>query len=148
VSAPAAVARRATRRWRRSLGWWLVAAVVLACVGYLLISVTGATAEYYETVPELRAHPTTGEVRVLGTVQDGVVRSADGRQVRFQMAGGGQTVPVVYRGTLPDIFKPGVQVVVDGHVAGDGVFHATQLEAKCPAHFSASSPGPRGTPGA
>jgi cytochrome c-type biogenesis protein CcmE len=142
VSASTAAARGGWRG-RRALKWWAIAAVVLACLGYLLVSVTGTTAEYYETVPELRAHPGGGEVRVLGTVQDGVVRSADGREVRFRMAGGGQAIPVVYRGTLPDIFKPGIQVVVDGRMTGDGTFQATQLEAKCPAHFSAA-PGSSG----
>ncbi len=59
--------------------------------------------------------------------------------MRFKIAGGGQTIPVVYRGTLPDIFKPGVQVVVDGHLASSGVFQADQLETKCPSRFSSAT---------
>ncbi|HLH67613.1 MAG TPA: cytochrome c maturation protein CcmE [Candidatus Dormibacteraeota bacterium] len=134
------IAARA-ERWRplRALRWWVLVAVVVACLGYLLISVTGATAEYYQTIPELHRHPTTAKVRVLGTVQGGIVRSADGQEVRFKIAGGGQTIPVVYRGTLPDIFKPGVQVVVDGHLASSGVFQADQLETKCPSRFSSAT---------
>jgi cytochrome c-type biogenesis protein CcmE len=138
VSIPIA-ARAGRRRSLRALRWWVLVAVVAACLGYLLISVTGATAEYYLTIPELHRHPTAARVRVLGTVQDGIVRSVDGREVRFEMTGGGQTVPVVYRGTLPDIFKPGVQVVADGHLTSNGVFQADQLETKCPSRFSSAS---------
>ncbi len=47
-------------------------------------------------------------------------------------------MPVEYRGPVPDIFKPGVQVVVQGRMGGDGVFHARVLEAKCPSRFSSA----------
>jgi len=33
-------------------------------------------------------------------------------------------MPVQYTGTLPDIFKPGITVVVEGKLGGDGVFGA------------------------
>jgi len=46
---------------------------------------------------------------------------------------------VDYRGTLPDIFKPGIQVVVEGRTGGDGVFHARTLLAKCPSRFTAKA---------
>jgi cytochrome c-type biogenesis protein CcmE len=122
-----------------SLKWLGLGAVLAVCVGYLVVSATAGSAQYYETIPEMRAHPAQGsDVRVLGTVQDDVVRSDDGLQVRFTAAQGGQTMPVEYRGTVPDIFKPGVQVVVQGRLGGDGVFHAKALEAKCPSRFSSA----------
>jgi cytochrome c-type biogenesis protein CcmE len=126
------------------LKWFGLAAVVAACLGYLIVSATGTTASYYATIPELRAHPTSGSVRVLGTVQDDVVRTDGGLHVRFTAADGKQALPVDYRGALPDIFKPGVQVVVEGKMGDDGVFHANVLEAKCPSRFSSS--GSSGTP--
>ena len=48
-------------------------------------------------------------------------------------------MPVDYRGALPDIFRPGIQVVVEGRFQRDGVFHADQLLAKCPSRFQAKS---------
>ena len=54
----------------------------------------------------------------------------------FTAAQDGATIPVVYRGTLPDIFKPGIQVVVEGRLEQDGVFHARTLLAKCPSRFT------------
>ena len=91
-------------------------------------------------IAETRAHPSSGNVRVLGVVQNDVVRSEGGLHVHFTAAAGGQSMPVDYRGTLPDIFKPGAQVVVDGQLGPDGVFHARTLQAKCPSRFSSGSP--------
>jgi cytochrome c-type biogenesis protein CcmE len=121
------------------LRWVGLAAVLTACVGYLVYSATGSSAEYYQTIAETRAHPSDQNVRVLGVVQDDVVRTEGGLRVRFTTAGDGQSMPVDYRGTLPDIFKPGVQVVVEGRLGADGVFHAQALQAKCPSRFSSRS---------
>jgi cytochrome c-type biogenesis protein CcmE len=130
-----------------NLRWIGLGAVVAACVGYLVVSATGSSAEYYQTIAEMRSHPVAGNVRVLGTVQDDVVRTEGGLHMRFTASESGQTMPVDYRGTVPDIFRPGVQVVVDGRMGQDGVFHARTLEAKCPSRFSSTqAPGP--TPGA
>ncbi|HYW24127.1 MAG TPA: cytochrome c maturation protein CcmE [Terriglobales bacterium] len=129
-------------RW--SLKWLGLGAVIAACVGYLVVSATGSSAEYYQTVGEMRGHGGSSDVRVLGTVQNDVVRSDGGLHVRFTAAQDGQTMPVDYRGTVPDIFRPGIQVVVDGHMGSDGVFHARTLEAKCPSKFSSAQS--QGTP--
>lgn len=127
-----------------SLKWLGLGAVVAVCVGYLVVSATGSSAEYYQTIAEMRSHATSGDVRVLGTVQDDVARTDGGLHVRFTAAEGGQTMPVDYRGTVPDIFRPGIQVVVDGRMGTDGVFHARTLEAKCPSRFSSAQA--QGTP--
>jgi cytochrome c-type biogenesis protein CcmE len=127
-----------------SLKWLGLGAIVAACVGYLVVSATGSSAEYYQTIAEMRSHATSGDVRVLGTVQDDVVRSEGGLHVRFTAAQDGQAMPVDYRGTVPDIFRPGIQVVVDGRMGSDGVFHARTLEAKCPSKFSSAQS--QGTP--
>jgi cytochrome c-type biogenesis protein CcmE len=44
-------------------------------------------------------------------------------------------VLVDYKGSLPDIFKPGITVVAEGKLGADGVFHARALLAKCPSRF-------------
>ena len=115
--------------------WGLPAAVVAACVGYLIYSASGGATEYYMTVSELQAHATAGDVRVAGVVQDDV-RKSDGLHVTFSEKDGTASMPVQYTGTLPDIFKPGITVVVEGKLGGDGVFHARTLLAKCPSRFS------------
>jgi len=117
------------------LRWGLPGAVVVACVGYLIYSASGGAAEYYVTVSELRAHAPAGDVRVAGVVQDDVQKS-DGLHVMFTEKDGTASMPVDYRGTLPDIFKPGITVVVEGRLGTDGIFHARSLLAKCPSRFS------------
>ena len=120
--------------------WLLLGAVIAACAGYLVFSATGTSAEYYQTVAEVKAQRTPGDVRVLGVVQDGVQRSNGGLDVRFTAAQNGASMPVVYHGTLPDIFRPGISVVVEGRLGTDGVFHARTLLAKCPSRFSTGQP--------
>jgi cytochrome c-type biogenesis protein CcmE len=121
---------------RTSLRWGLPVLVVAGCVGYLIVTALGASAEYYVTVSELRAHATPGDVRVAGVVQDDVLKSQTGLHVTFTEKDGTASMPVEYTGTLPDIFKPGITVVVEGRLGGDGVFHARTLLAKCPSRFS------------
>ena len=114
-----------------------VVVVVAACVGYLIYSASGGSAEYYLTVSELRAQqPATGDVRVAGVVQNDVVRSDGGLHVRFTEKDSTASVLVDYSGPVPDIFQPGITVVADGRLGADGVFHARQLLAKCPSRFS------------
>jgi cytochrome c-type biogenesis protein CcmE len=123
-----------------ALRWIGVAVVLLAGIGYLVYSATGSSAEYYETIGEMRAHPSSQDVRVLGTVRPGVQRSDGGLHVRFVAADGKDAMAVDYTGTVPDIFQPGTRVVVDGHVGSNGVFQAKSLQAKCPSRFSSSNP--------
>jgi cytochrome c-type biogenesis protein CcmE len=118
------------------LRWGLPAAVVVACVGYLIYTASGGSAEYYITVSELRSNVTSGYVRVAGVVQDDVQRSDGGLHVTFTEKDGTASMPVDYTGTLPDIFKPGITVVAEGKLGSDGVFHAKTLLAKCPSRFS------------
>ena len=120
--------------------WAVVTVVVAACVGYLVYSASGGSAEYYLTVSELRSHqPASGDVRVAGVVQNDIQRSDGGLHVRFTEKDGTATVPVDYTRTLPDIFKPGITVVAEGRLGTDGIFHARVVLAKCPSRFSTTS---------
>jgi cytochrome c-type biogenesis protein CcmE len=122
------------------LRWIGVALVLVAGIGYLIYSATGSSAEYYETIGEMRAHPSSQDVRVLGTVRPGIQRSDGGLHVRFVAADGKDKMAVDYTGAVPDIFQPGTRVVVDGHLGPGGVFQARSLQAKCPSRFSSSNP--------
>ena len=119
-----------------AIKWGAPAAVVAACVGYLIFTASGGASEYYVTVSELRAQAPAGDVRVAGVVQDDVTRTDGGLHVTFTENDGTASMPVDYKGTLPDIFKPGITVVVEGTLGDDGVFRARTLLAKCPSRFS------------
>jgi cytochrome c-type biogenesis protein CcmE len=118
------------------LKWGLPAAIVVACVGYLIYSASGGSAEYYITVSELKSNTTSGFVRVAGVVQDDEQKTDGGLHVTFTEKDATASLPVDYTGTLPDIFKPGITVVAEGKLGSDGVFHARTVLAKCPSRFS------------
>jgi cytochrome c-type biogenesis protein CcmE len=69
--------------------------------------------------------------RIGGLVQDGTFkRDPDGLTVRFTVTDTANTIPVVYKGILPDLFKEGRGCVAQGHVGPDGTFYADQIMAK------------------
>ena len=69
--------------------------------------------------------------RIGGMVEAGSLkRQSDGLTVSFSVTDTAKTVPVLYTGILPDLFKEGKGVVAQGQLAPDGVFHATQILAK------------------
>ena len=57
-------------------------------------------------------------------------REKDGLTVRFTVTDTAQSIPVVYKGILPDLFKEGRGCVAQGKIAADGVFQAEQVLAK------------------
>src|SRR5579883_1739335 len=122
----------------------IAAMIVVAAIGYLIYTGFQSTSVYYLTVSELKAKgPSAGAVRVAGIVQaNSIQRSANDSMVSFTIADDGGSMPVVYAGMLPDIFGPGIQVVVEGHYTSRGVFEATTLLAKCPSKFTAAVPTP------
>ena len=69
--------------------------------------------------------------RVGGMVEEGSIqRQADGLTVSFVITDMVKTVPVSYRGTLPDLFQEGKGAVVQGKLGDDGRFTATEVLAK------------------
>lgn len=69
--------------------------------------------------------------RVGGLVEQGTLkRDNDGLTARFTITDTAKTIPVVYKGILPDLFKEGRGCVAQGHVGSDGVFYADQILAK------------------
>ncbi len=75
--------------------------------------------------------PLDRNFRIGGLVETGtVVREKDALTVNFKVTDGAQSVPVVYTGILPDLFKEGKGVVAEGRVGANGIFTARQVLAK------------------
>jgi cytochrome c-type biogenesis protein CcmE len=115
-------------------------AIILGTLLWLAMGGIGDTSSYYKTIADLnqmdgkaKAH----RLRVSGYVTDSIHR--EGREVRFTLTEDKLLLPVVYSGTepLPDTFKPGAQALADGKLGPDGVFHATQIQAKCASKYEA-----------
>ena len=75
--------------------------------------------------------PVGRNFRIGGLVENGSMkRDGDGLTVRFTVTDTANTIPVVYKGILPDLFKEGRGCVAQGHVGADGTFYADQIMAK------------------
>jgi cytochrome c-type biogenesis protein CcmE len=69
--------------------------------------------------------------RIGGLVESGTLkRDSDGLTIRFMVTDTANTIPVIYKGILPDLFKEGRGCVAQGRVGADGVFYADQIMAK------------------
>jgi cytochrome c-type biogenesis protein CcmE len=69
--------------------------------------------------------------RIGGMVQQGSLkRESNGLTVNFVVTDTAKTIPVVYNGILPDLFKEGKGVVAQGKLGDDGLFHADEILAK------------------
>lgn len=78
-----------------------------------------------------REAPIGKTFRIGGLVQNGTLkRDSDGLTVRFTVTDTANSVPVVYKGILPDLFKEGRGCVAQGRVGSDGIFYAEQIMAK------------------
>jgi cytochrome c-type biogenesis protein CcmE len=75
--------------------------------------------------------PSDRAFRIGGLVEAGSVkRDPDGLTVRFIVTDTAKSMPVIYKGILPDLFKEGKGVVAEGKLGVDGVFSSTQVLAK------------------
>jgi len=69
--------------------------------------------------------------RLGGMVETGSLkRASDGLTVSFIVTDTAKSIPVRYKGILPDLFKEGKGVVAQGQLGTDGVFAATEVLAK------------------
>ena len=116
-----------------------VAAGVLAlAIGYLAYAGVKLGRSYYLQVDAFLADSQfhSQRVRLHGAVgRDDLVVQEGGLTTTFQLLGEQSTLPVVYRGAVPDLFKPDCEVVVEGLLGSDGVFQAEQLLTKCASKY-------------
>lgn len=70
-------------------------------------------------------------LRIGGLVVEGsVAKQDDGQTIAFVVTDMTESVPVSYRGILPDLFREGQGVVAEGHMNSDGTFVASEVMAK------------------
>ena len=105
----------------------------LAVVAGLVLSAFQQNLVFFFTPSQVAANeaPLGRTFRIGGMVETGSVkRQPDGVTVRFIVTDTAKSVPVVYRGALPDLFREGKGVVAQGRVGPDGVFQASEVLAK------------------
>jgi cytochrome c-type biogenesis protein CcmE len=122
--------RGLTPRQKR-FAWIAVGLTVLAtAVGLVLYALSSNIVFFFTPTQVSRNEAPQGRaVRVGGLVEPGSLQR-QGIDVRFKVTDNVQAIPVVYRGTLPDLFKEGKGVVAQGSIGADGVFKASEVLAK------------------
>jgi cytochrome c-type biogenesis protein CcmE len=129
-------------------GWRIGIAivVVLAAVAYLAISGVRSNKSYYVTIQELQAmgpKAYTRHLRVAGNVEPGSIHRS-GTNMNFVLVENANKLHVSYLGEdpPPDTFKDNAQALAIGTFDHDGVFHATQLQAKCASKYAPAKAQP------
>jgi len=100
---------------------WLAGVVVLAALGFLVFQGLGNATLYFRTADEAvaqRSQLGDRRFRIEGDVVDGSVRQ-EGNDVSFTLTSKSVEVPVRHRGDPPELFRPGIPVVLEGRFQGD-----------------------------
>jgi cytochrome c-type biogenesis protein CcmE len=108
-----------------------IAAVGVA-VGLVLYALRGNVNLYFTPTQVFNNEVPSGRsFRIGGLVEEGSIkREKDGLTVNFVITDTHKSIPVVYKGILPDLFKEGKGVVAQGKVAANGVMLADEVLAK------------------
>jgi len=134
---------------RRYLRFGAAIVAIVVALGYLAYTGVQDSKSYYVTIKELNgmgADAYSKRLRVAGNVAPGSIKR-NGTHLEFQLVEEGRMIPVVYNGTEapPDTFKDNAQALAEGKYGKDGVFHATNIQAKCASKYAPKQNGQPGT---
>ncbi|HUL11986.1 MAG TPA: cytochrome c maturation protein CcmE [Methylococcaceae bacterium] len=118
------------RRRRMVLVGSMLAGVALAV--FLGLTAFQKNLLYFYTPTQVAAGeaPKGYPFRVGGLVVEGSVKRSEGVTVRFSVTDGTATVPIVYSGILPDLFRERQGIISIGQINAEGVFEASEVLAK------------------
>lgn len=119
-------------------------ALIVMALAYLAYTGVQESKSYYVTISELQGMGDgafSKRLRVAGNVQPGSIKRS-GTNVQFVLVENDKVLPVVYSSTEPppDTFKDNSQALAEGRIGPDGVFHASQLQAKCASKYAPQQP--------
>ena len=119
-----------TRKQRRLVLIGSSLAVLALAVG-LVLSALRDSIVFFNSPSDIagKSASISGRIRMGGLVEPGSIDRGPELRVNFKVTDGNATIPVSYRGMLPDLFREGQGVVVDGRYA-NGVFTADAVLAK------------------
>ncbi|MCA9471375.1 MAG: cytochrome c maturation protein CcmE [Nitrospirales bacterium] len=108
--------------------------LVAGALGYLALGNFGENLVYFVTPSEVRAftaEQAQQKIRVAGmVVKESIKTQSDPVGLTFELTDGEATIPVVFQGIPPDLFKEGQGAVAEGHWRADHVFHSNMIMAK------------------
>lgn len=135
---------------KSSLKIAIATVVILATVAWLAFTGVRDNKSYYVTITELQGMGNkayTRHLRVAGNVAPGSIHRV-GTNAEFSLLEQGKVLRVEYKGSEPppDTFKDDAQALAVGTFGHDGVFHATQLQAKCASKYAPADQKKPGAP--
>ncbi len=117
----------------------IVSCVIFLVIGYLIYAGLRDTMTYYLTVSEVLASTTevgNEPIRVVGVVSPSSVQwDPKDLKLSFTLKEKDSSIEVDYQGVVPDSFKPGIEVVLEGIYSGNGQFKATTIMPKCASKY-------------
>ncbi|MDO8414047.1 MAG: cytochrome c maturation protein CcmE [Gallionellaceae bacterium] len=107
-------------------------ATLSAAVGLVLYALKDNVSLFFTPTQVYNKEAPQGRnFRIGGLVEVGSVkRQSDGLTVHFLVTDTVRSMPVIYKGILPDLFKEGKGVVAQGTIQADNIFHAAEVLAK------------------
>jgi cytochrome c-type biogenesis protein CcmE len=141
TAAPIYKSKSAKRKKRRFV---VVIIVLLGALSFILVEGLGSSLNYFDTISQAESHRGslgTSTFRLEGTVKNGtVVRTSKG--ATFTMTGGPYPLTIKNSGSPPELFQPGIPVVVVGHFSSTSsrVFYSNQILVKHSATYIAKYP--------
>ena len=120
---------------------WLAGVVVVAALGFLVFQGLGNATLYFRTADEAvaqREQLGDRRFRIEGDVVDGSVRQT-GNDVSFTLTKNAVEVPVQHKGDPPELFRPGIPVVLEGRFQG-GHFSSDRILVKHSETYVAENP--------
>jgi len=106
---------------------------LLAIAAVLILSALDDSLVFFMSPTDALANPPPVDraIRIGGLVEEGSVERATGdASVRFRVTDLETAIPVTFEGVLPDLFREGQGVVVEGTLGADGAFTASEVLAK------------------
>jgi cytochrome c-type biogenesis protein CcmE len=119
------------KRRHKRIAFILVGIAGLSLAAFLVLSAFNNNLVFFFSPTQVAAKeaPVNRTFRIGGLVQEGTLKR-DGLKASFLVTDTATSIPVVYNGILPDLFKEGKGCVAQGRIGEDGVFHAEQVLAK------------------
>jgi cytochrome c-type biogenesis protein CcmE len=123
---------------------WVVGIVIVGAIGFLVYKGLTSAIVFFKTANEAvaqRAQLGNSDFQMEGTVVAGSVHHVNGDVYRFAVQSSGVKVNVENAGNPPQMFKPGLPVVVVGHFVGSGnLFSSDEIMVKHSQSYIAAHP--------
>ena len=121
----------------KRFGWIALGLAIIGIAVTLVLKAFESNLVFFFTPSQVAANeaPQGKPFRMGGLVTVGSVarnddKNGDGLTVKFAVTDTVKTIPVVFTGILPDLFKEGKGVVAQGKMGADGTFRASEVLAK------------------